>query len=110
MKGGKQMETVTINSDKIKQAVNNYIKDEELNLFESCIGKPIYSFTKMFFNAITFDLDKFENTFKCGEDYKEYEGLSIKESILKKYGEALLKLFENKIICNQYYAIGVIMD
>ena len=104
------METVTINSDKIKQAVNNYMKDYELNLFESYVGKPIYSFTKIFFNAVTFDLEKFENVFRCGEDYKEYLGLSIKESILKKYGEALLNVFENKIICNQYYAIGVITD
>jgi len=104
------METVTINSESIKIAVNRYMNDYELDLFKSCVGKPIYSFTQMFFNAVTFDLNKFERIFEYGEDYKEYIGLSLKDSILKKYGNELLNIFENKIIVNPYYAIGVITD
>jgi len=104
------MQTVTINSDKIKQAINNYMKDYELDLFEFYVGKPIYSFTKMFFNAVTFDMEKFENIFKYGDDYKEYIGLSLKDSITKKYSEVLTNIFEDKIICNPYMVIGVITD
>jgi len=103
------METVIINSDKIKQAIDKYMGND-VKLFEIFVGKSIYSFTKTHFNAVVFDMDKFENIFKYGDDYKEYIGLSLKDSILKKYGEVILYIFEDKIISNPFMAIGVITE
>lgn len=44
MKGDNQMETVTINSEKIKQAIDNYMQDYILEIFEFFIGEPLYNF------------------------------------------------------------------
>ena len=41
------METVIINSEKIKQAVNNYMQDYILEVFEFFIGEPLYNYAKM---------------------------------------------------------------
>ena len=62
------METVTINSEKIKQAVNNYMQDYILEVFEFFIGEPLYNYAKMLYNTniIVFDLDKFEKLFEYG--------------------------------------------
>lgn len=103
------METVTINSEKIKQAVDKYMGND-VRLFEIFVGKSIYSFAKMYFNAVTFDMDKFENTFKYGDDYKEYFDLSLRDCILKKYGEVIVNIFEDKILSNPLMAIGVITE
>ena len=103
------METVIINSDKIKQAIDNYMGND-VRLFEIFVGKSIYSFVKMYFNAVTFDMDKFENTFKYGDDYKEYFDLSLRDCILKKYGEVIVNIFEDKILSNPLMAIGVITE
>lgn len=106
------METVTINSEKIKQAVNNYMQDYILEVFEFFIGEPLYNYAKMLYNTniIVFDLDKFEKLFECGDDYKDYIGLSLKDSIAKKY-DSILALFIEEIVChNQFMMIGVITE
>lgn len=49
-------------------------------------------------NIVVFDLNKFERLFECGDDYKDYIGLSLKDSIVKKY-DAVLALFIEEIVC-----------
>ena len=106
------METVTINSEKIKQAIDNYMQDYILEVFEFFIGEPLYNYAKMLYNTniIVFDLDKFEKLFEYGDDYKDYIGLSLKDSIIKKY-DPVLALFIEEIVChNQFMTIGIITE
>jgi len=96
-----------INSENIIQALNKYFPKKHQELFENTIGQPITSFIKVFFNAICFDIDRFENLFKYNPNYYN---ISLNDWIKQEYGNEFYNLFKEELTSRPFNAIAVILD
>ena len=95
---------VQINSEKIIKALEEQFTIKNQIYFESVVERPITDFIKMFFNAVTFDIFKFDE-FLHSDDYSN---LSSYEVIKKKYGVEFLNFFKDELTSRKFCAIAVI--
>lgn len=96
-----------INSEKIINALNKYFLKEYQEQFEKAIGQPITSYLTVFYNAVCFDVNKFEDTFKFNP---KYSNISLNNWIKQVYGEDFYKLFKEELTSRPFNALAVIMD
>lgn len=96
-----------INSEKIIQALDKYFPKEYQDLFERTIGQPITSYIKIFFNAVCFDVEKFEDSFKYNP---KYYNISLNDWIKQEYGNEFYNLFKEELTSRKFNSIAVILD
>lgn len=96
-----------INSEKIIQSLDKYFLREYQELFENIIGQQITFYIKIFFNAICFDVEKFENMFKYNP---KYNNISLNDWIKQEYGNEFYKLFKEVLTSRPFNTIAIILD
>ena len=93
-----------INSEKIIKALNRYFGQERQEYFEKVVGEPITSFVKTYFNAVCFDIEKFENLFKYDI---QYSNISINDWIKEKYGQEFYTFFAEELTSRSFNALAI---
>jgi hypothetical protein len=99
---------MTINHKSIITALDKHFPKDKQDYFESITGKPITSFINIFFNAVVFDIDKFDKFLRLDNEYLHHD-ISVNNYLKTKYGEEFYNFFKENLVCNQFNTIAVIL-